>query len=368
VRVAFQDDDASRVVAIEERVTGFVPAMARKLDRLNMSRVRANRFLPDSLKYNQMRVHASVAGDRSGRDRQFVFLDTTKARDLLDACPEVFADPAKRRLMTCFELISNDRHDEALRELEALEVIAADLPDFLRIRIPYNIASIYGLRARKSRGEPRERLLGEGYKWIRTWALLGISGTWEALALSLESQISRMIGDGDVRPVLDAHKEEIRQLFPREYRTAIPAILPKVRTVSGAGRGCSPCGAGIAVAGGVELVQNLRPGDTVITVDPTAGTVELARVEQVRIRTATELVVLNEEKSYTSTQPLFCTSGTVCVGAVQPGMIVYDQQLRPYRIETVRRLNGLFDVYDLSIEHRNHSYVSQGLLCHNKYR
>jgi hypothetical protein len=103
-------------------------------------------------------------------------------------------------------------------------------------------------------------------------------------------------------------------------------------------------------------------------VDPITGVASLADVGHVHICTAAELIVVNEELAYTSTQPLFSAGGAVRVGHLRPGMVVYDQQLRPYRIRTVRRLRGLFDVYDLSIRHPNHSYVSQGLLCHNKFK
>jgi len=365
--LVLQNGDVSRVVEIGGRDVYFISAIARKLERLNRSRLFANRFLPEALKYRQMRVLVAVAGRQEGRQREFVFLDATNGQDFIQAFPEILANPARKRMMRCLELIRSARYDVALSELMALEMIGPDLPDLLRIRVPYNKACIYSLRALRSRGEPRKRLLRQSFQALSDWANLGIGGLWEALGFTPRNEIFRMVNDGDLRLVLKTYEKQIRRLFPRQYRSAIPTTLPRVTAISGGGGGCSPLGAEIAVFGGIERIENLRPGDHVLTIHPGTTTAELARIAHVHIRTETQLVILNEEKAFTPTQPLFSPGGIITVGSLRPGMCVYDERLRPYEIREIREHRGIFDVYEPSIEHSNHSYLSQGLLCHNKF-
>lgn len=132
-------------------------------------------------------------------------------------------------------------------------------------------------------------------------------------------------------------------------------------------RSCVAEGSLIATPVGPRRVEDLVPGDLVLSVGP-GGAPDAARVSELRahrVRALLRLVLDNgAELRVTSEHPLLCGERWTRGGDLIVGSLLHGARAS-VRVLSVVPLRGDFRVYDLRVE-PTHTFFVDGVLVHNK--
>jgi hypothetical protein len=143
----------------------------------------------------------------------------------------------------------------------------------------------------------------------------------------------------------------------------------------GCGSSCISRGTWVRVPGGQRRIEELEPDDEVICVDPVTGRLEPGRVAAISsvTRECIALTVGASALIVTSDHPLYCPregayhpAGDWALGQRSQLLQVTDSGVRPIELTAVSRYAGVFEVFDLGVDHPLHNFVANGLLVHNK--
>jgi hypothetical protein len=143
--------------------------------------------------------------------------------------------------------------------------------------------------------------------------------------------------------------------------------------------GCTPScvarGARVRVPGRTRAIEELAVGDEVLCVDPDTGRSVPSRLVEIR-RAERECVRLTSAEgglTLTSDHPIYCPvtrqwapAGDWALRRRSKLLVSRDETVRVATVEEVSAYAGVFEVFDLSVEHPLHNFVANGVLVHNK--
>jgi hypothetical protein len=361
--LAFEIADTQRYGPVPGgRLRHFVAFCAEKLAKINQERVYVNRFLPPDLQYAGLHIDVKpFLGDPEWTaPRTFVFNDRTTSDMFLRSFPELLDAPARKAMQGVLELMGDKQLDEATEGLDRLASIKEDLPIDVQINILYERACTQSLKANSfGDGTPeQDGALNAAVDCLIEWYHQGRDGGLSAMGRTAKAEIHRMVSDLDLALVILKRSQELKE--------AIPASHWPIKGGGGSFGGCVPAGTQIDTPDGPRLVEDLRPGDVILSVrlGPDGGLVRAAVAAVVTSRT-TRCVRLNHSWVATPGQRIRSSEGWVRVGGLRNGDRVMNGQGKLVEISDVALIDGYFESFDLTIGHPCHSYIANGLLCHN---
>jgi hypothetical protein len=278
---------------------------------------------------------------------------------------------AKNLLIKALEFIRKDQLDLADAELQRLDNISKDLSTYIRLRILYDRACVYSLRAEKFLKESVEQgqSIDRALQYLEKWLILGMDGAWQDSAQLPQNEIYRMCSDSDLRYVLSERRDSIIRMIPEDLQSAIPKQLPpKSTTMGGGSGGCVPAHTPIQTFGGYIFVEDLRAGIQIMSIESqlSSGPIQ-TRVIQMNTSREPTCIRLNQQFVFTPTQPLYGgPDGWIRAIDLTIGMWILDSKLNRIYITHVEHIKGYFEVYNLMTDHPSHNYVAYELVCHNK--
>ena len=212
-----------------------------------------------------------------------------------------------------------------------------------------------------------------------------------AMGLSnIADSISQATGHGPFNPVADAGRALLEALgmspedaaigwayielsFDLAGGTCAVAWLrgaPGKAAQSGSG-GCFAEGTEVTAKEGPKAIEQIEAGDFVWASDPEIGTIALAEVTQVYVRTSDDLLVLkvaHEEIETTSEHPFWVIGkGWTRAGALVVGDLLRTLNGDELAIQGIQRREGCITVYNIHVAGSHTYFVSKKqVLVHNK--
>jgi hypothetical protein len=341
----------------------FVAFVAEKLAKINKERVIVNRFLPAGLQYTGLHVNVMPLSNHSTWTvpRTFVFNDSTNAEMFLGSFPELLEQPAKKAMIAILEHMRQGNLDKALQKLDRLDSVAADLSVELQLHISFDKACTYSLKAGHLAQDSKERTeaLDESVKCLFRWFEQGQNGGWGAIGRTVDAEVHRMATDPDLALVRKTRRKVLQQTIPFTRRR---------ENRGGAGDSfCVPRGTLIETPQGKRPVENLLPGDALISLR-LAEKVRPVRATIAAIATSRKARCLRLNQSWlvTPTQPVRSPTKWVEAHSIRLGDWIMDGQGMLIRINEIETVEDYFEVFDLVTDDPSHNYIANGLLVHNK--
>lgn len=139
--------------------------------------------------------------------------------------------------------------------------------------------------------------------------------------------------------------------------------------------GCVARGTLVRTPRGHRRIEELEIGDAVSSVDPSTGELVTTRVSATRsvhrecVRLATgsgELVLTSDHPVYCPQTGTWAPAGDWVLGK-RTHLLRVDEQ-GAVAVEVLERLAyaGIFEVFDITVEHSLHNFLANGVLVHNK--
>ncbi len=138
---------------------------------------------------------------------------------------------------------------------------------------------------------------------------------------------------------------------------------------------CIARGSRVRTPSGLRLIEDLREGDEIISVDPAAGEqvrtvithVRAAHRECVRLAFAEDsLVVTSDHPLYDPDAQAWAPAGDWALGLRTHVLQAGDGVSAPVALLRAESSAGMHDVFDLGVAHALHNFVANGVLVHNK--
>jgi hypothetical protein len=371
VNIDFQPEDVGKVMVVDKEARSFLFHFAQKLAKINRERADMIAFLPPELQYGEIKISVRpLPRHRTWKTpRRFSFYRETTASEFMAQFPELLQQPARIKLLKSLDSIRLGQYDKALSLLNESEALAADLPPDMVLQIYFDQACLHSLRAQNI-SDASQDVSAEADRamaYLKQWIDLGLKTAWSQTGMTPENEIFRMGNDPDLLFLLLKKKHAISLLIPEKFRTALPSEPPVQRTSGGGG--CIPCNFPINGPTGLVNVECLRPGQTVLSLfkypNPHISTTV---VRKVHARRASEVILINDSIHVTPTQPLLTVEGVwIDAERLEPGSILMGETLLPLRVDTLSRKRGYFEVFTITTDHPSHNFLSQGVVCKNKY-
>jgi hypothetical protein len=340
----------------------FIAFCAEKFAKINQERVKMNAFLPPELQYAGLHVDVKPLPKHAiwHSPRTFVFNDSTTSLMFIQSFPELLDEPAKDAMVEVLKLMRERKVDEAEKELDQLASVLSDLPVETQMRILYDKACLFSMRAetQPQGSSGREEALDRAVNYLVEWFDKGRSGAFDATGRTMDSEFYRMLSDLDLSLVLAEKREALRKAMPNAHWPT-----PGGR----GGGGCVPFGTVIDTPSGDCRVEFLRPGDEVVSVR-FGNTTERVKAKIAAIATTRSpyCIQLRRNCLVTPAQPVRTANGWIEAAGLKRGDQVMDGHGELVVVEHLSVIEGYFEVFDLSIEEPWHSFVANGLVCHNK--
>ena len=339
----------------------FIAFCAEKLAKINQERVTVNRFLPSELQYGGLHIDVKPLRKHDA-PRTFVFNDRTTAAMFLQSYPELLQEPAKDAMAGILKLMKQGDLDKADEELDQLASVLTDLPDDVQLQIFYEKACVSSMKAvgLPDSAQKRKEALDQAVVYLIKWFEVGQSGAFKASGRTADAEVHRMAIDSDLRLVCSTRKKELTATIPK-------SLWPARTGGGGGGTGCVLLGTLIDTPGGKCPVEHLRPEASVISL-------RLEDSVQQVTTTITRLVAsrsircirINQTLVVTPSQPLRTPGAWIEAMALKQGDALIDGGGREVVIYDLHVMDQYFEVFDLTIDDPCHSFVANGLLCHNK--
>jgi hypothetical protein len=139
--------------------------------------------------------------------------------------------------------------------------------------------------------------------------------------------------------------------------------------------GCVARGARVRTPRGHRPIEDLAQGDEVLSLDSSTGTFHPARIAEIRRsrRECVRLIAGGRSLVLTSDHPIFdpvacawAPAGDWVMRSRSHLLHVGDDHVRPAPVDDVTASAGLFDVFDLCVDHPLHNFIAEDVLVHNK--
>lgn len=342
------------------KVRHFVAFFAEKLAKINQERITVNSFLPSELKYTALHVDMKPLRRHPTwtSPRTFVFNDSTTSQMFLQSFPELLKEPAQEAIQSVLDFIKNDDLDRADKELDKLASVLSDLPIEVRSRIFYVKACIYSKKAGTFPANSRERedALDQAANCLIDWFQEGQNGAFRANSKTADAAVHDMARDVDLALVVHWREPNFRKAIPSSHWPS-----------SHRSGGCVPLGTFIETPNGKCFVEQLRPGDDVVSLKfGTENERVRATVMAVRTTHSSSCIQLNRRWVVTLSQPVRTSTGWVEAATLKKGDAVMDGYGFLVPIVELEIIDSDLEVFALTIKDPYHNYVANGLLCHNK--
>ncbi len=138
---------------------------------------------------------------------------------------------------------------------------------------------------------------------------------------------------------------------------------------------CVARGALVRVPGGTRAIEELCDGDVVVCVDPVTGVtaeamifaVRQARRECVQLATAQgALVATSDHPVYSPERKAYVPAGDWVTGQCTQLLSVSERGIAPVNVDVTSAYAGVFDVFDITVDHPLHNFIANGFVVHNK--
>jgi hypothetical protein len=337
IGVRFEPKDVDATVRLSSTQRLFFAAFAEKIAKINHERMVVNEFLPQSLQYRRLLISVKpIVGDASfKKPREFVFNDATTASEFITAFPELSRDPVNEALKTVLDQIRLKKLDEAAKGLQRLEEILSDLPTDVRLRVLWNWANVWSLRAESLPRSPRKRkeALDRGAEYLKRWYEYGIGGAWSELGMTPENEVFKITTDHEMSFLYRSRKARFRKWLGGDGE-----LLTHTDS-SGAG-GCIPAGVSIEAPGGDVLIEMLQLGTTIFSADTKNGGRRIkTKVARVYRSKEPECVCVDDRFLFTPSQPLYLRDGPpVLAGALLSSSEIMTADGQHYTVSKVSRV------------------------------
>jgi hypothetical protein len=227
VTVKFDRSDPLRSVKVGKSQRPFICLFAEKLAKINRERIYVNRFLPETIKYDRMRVTVNpLPGHRSWlQPRDFDFTDKrTDAGEFVKQFRELLEEPAAATVVQAMEHLEAGKLDRADTKLRMLERMEGDLPVPLRLKLAHGRALVKSMEAtRYPPGEAKhERALNAALRCLKKWVQLGLDGGWTEEGTSPQHELRRMFAEERLKPLFAVRLDAIASLLPKEFSALVP--------------------------------------------------------------------------------------------------------------------------------------------------
>jgi hypothetical protein len=345
----------------------FIAFAAEKLAKINHERTVVNRYLPPELQYSGLHVDVKPLPGHSewNSPRTFVFNDSTTADMFLGSYPELHLEPVSeeiRRIQSLMKIESELINAEVA--LDRLEGVLSDLPRQFRHKIFYEKACVHSIRATKLpfKGTEQAHQLDRAVYNLHEWFRLGEQSGFTETGSIASAAVHHMVKDEDVALVIALRKADLQKKIPISNWPS-----EESKGSGGGSSGCVPIGSIIKTPTGGRNVENLQPGDEVLSMRLTEGIMPVKNnIVSIRTTEASSLIRLNGYWEVTPTQPILTKGGWMAAASVKIGHEVMDEHGVFVKVANLLEVSACVDVFDLVIDGPEHNYIANGLLCHNK--
>jgi hypothetical protein len=385
VNLALEPEDTKTYGKLPDgRTRHFIAFLAKKLAKINDERVVVNHFLPQALRYTGLHIDVKPLKNHPiwTSPRTFVFNDKTSAKMFLDSFPEFVEQPAKNSITNILEQMRQGNLDVALQELENLDSVAQDLSAELQSAILYEKACTYSLMAVREirNSEEQKRAIDKSAEHLIKWFQQGQNVGWAAMGKTVDSEVHRMVSDADLTGVIRARKQLLQKTIPPAHW---PETIPRVhwpqseqdggassgaKNWSGGSSGCIPRGTMVQTPLGNRAIENLRPGDKLISLQLRENYAPVnTKISEVTSSRSPQCLRFNQRWILTPTQPIRTPTAWVEARYIKAGDYILNGSGEFVRIDQVENLQQYFEVYDITTDHPSHNYLADELVVHNKY-
>lgn len=137
------------------------------------------------------------------------------------------------------------------------------------------------------------------------------------------------------------------------------------------GGGCFLAGTPIETEHGFINVEDIKPGDRILSYNEHTGKNEIAKVGSIDIIKSYIYYVINGNLKVTGSHPFYTSNGLMEVKSIydsRDDVRLYDIDHKEVHIASIVKFQRLseFDVYNLIDVSPNHNYYAGGILVHNK--
>jgi len=157
------------------------------------------------------------------------------------------------------------------------------------------------------------------------------------------------------------------QLYKSLYTQLFINSTHETPLSSGAeGGGCFLKGTSILTPEGERSIEELRPGDYVLTrANRSDPTLVPARIWRITSQPSNEYITINGTLSMTSNHKLLVNDRWTSAGAISVGDTLVDSKGEPVSVESVLRKQVVQKVYNIEIENQ-HTFFADGIYVHNQ--
>jgi hypothetical protein len=133
------------------------------------------------------------------------------------------------------------------------------------------------------------------------------------------------------------------------------------------GGGCFLENALILTPDGPKSIQDLKPGDEVVSFNVKNKSFEISKVQRVDKLNQPSYLIINEYIRVTPTHPFYTSDlKTVEAGRLKIGDQLVSEQYTPVSVDSIEVVNEVATVFNLINVEPNNNYFADGVLVHNK--
>lgn len=153
------------------------------------------------------------------------------------------------------------------------------------------------------------------------------------------------------------------------------ACSPGAGTIDAGVTTCVARGTLVRTPRGARRIEGIVEGDEVCCIDPLTREVAVAKVTAVRSakRECVRVVLAHGELVLTSDHPVYCPdtkewapAGDWALGKRARLLRATEEAMEAVEVLGRELFAGVFDVFDLTVDHPLHNFVANGVLVHNK--
>lgn len=375
VNVKFEDDDIGRVLIVGGESKPFLSAYANKLSKINKERIYVNNFLPNSLKYNLIKVSVMPpTGQKEWTSpRDYLFDGSAEEHGFVRRYPELLDKYVTDQMSAARTEILNYRLDEAEEILSPLLPVAHYFQQQDECGIYYIMACNECLLAQKE-GKINDKAtnhLEQAIHYLEKWVQKGLSSAWKENGEIPENEIHKMGKDNHLHFVFKHFRDQLLKVIPNYLHTALPKKPPRKLTkkeLEAGGGGCVPPETKILCPEGSKLIRDLKVGDKVLSLDiANKSSVIETTVTEVHTSRQPHYMLLNGCYILTPSQPVLTDSNRwILAGELKSGMKLKKLNAGTIKLTKVEKIEESIEVNSITTNHSSHNFIAYDMICHNK--
>lgn len=283
------------------------------------------------------------------------------------------------KLISTLEDYLSNINSTTISSIENIDAVlgdlgSEDLQDCLLIY--YLLSQITSLLAAREVLDSTKKslVLNKSLSYLKKWLELGFyEDGWIKLGKIPRIEVYQMGKNPNLSYLFVYKKQELEEIFPEKLHVALPwkpykkNLIDRQNGFSGGGGGCFPSGTLVHTPNGPVVIENIKEGDKVISVELkepfryfVTNVIRLHKYYQQKC------LVIDEKHILSITQPLYEQElGWVYAGELEPGMKILNANLTFQIIRRISIMANKFDVLSFEIDHNSHNFLATDLVCHN---